>query len=416
MTSRTTLAPQQAGLPEPELSSSRRARLRAVHDELVRRPPWLVELLCQISTRCAVEYEIDAAIRTLRGAFDEVEHHAPVRVDRLAAFMPSNVILYSYVLYLLVPSLYVERLEFRPASAVREQTLALHELLRPLHGLNIEARAVSQRAFVRDSASKARLVVFTGAYQNAETIRAQLCRDQVFIFLGSGVNPFVVVPGARVRQAVTDLVTIRMLNSGQDCLAPDLVLVHEAIADEFIRELIQRIHALRYGPYTNPEVDYGPVYYRDALDTTARFLSQHRDTIVHGGGIDFRSGRVEPAVIVDNFDPRTEVDEFFAPIFNVRRFSDLELLAQVLDTGVFAERALGASVYGEAPDLVRVLRRRHTVAVNATLLSFDDGNVPFGGYGPMANYVAFGGKLHVSPILISKTVAECLGAAPARDS
>src|SRR3712207_8676634 len=50
--------------------------------------------------------------------------------------------------------------------------------------------------------------------------------------------------------------------------------------------------------------------------------------------------------------------EFFTPIFNVVTYTDERALGRMLDDGAYAERALGASVYGAAPDLVRTLARR----------------------------------------------------------
>ncbi len=69
-------------------------------------------------------------------------------------------------------------------------------------------------------------------------------------------------------------------------------------------------------------------------------------------------------------------------------------------------------MYGEAPDLVAALRRRTTVTLDTTLLSIDDGNAPFGGFGRMANYITDGEELWAEPVLISKAVAEHYPKAP----
>lgn len=391
-------------------ASARLAGLRAVHDHLAGRPVEVMSLLCRFSLRRAAEYEIDAAVRTLAGAVDEVARNRPVTVGRLAAYMPSNVVLYSYVLYLMVPALFIRELHFRPATEVRDETLALHELLAPLHGLPIHAQPVSQRDFLRDTVTGADVVVFTGAYQNAERIRPQLTPDQLFLFLGSGINPFVVAPGADLARAARDAVAIRTLNSGQDCLAPDLFLVHESVMDRFLDLLIAEVEGLRFGSYEDPSADYGTIRYAEALESAALFLSRNRDRIVHGGGLDFRSRRLDPAVLVGELGRRTPVEEFFTPLFDVRRYSDPAALTTTLSSGVFTERALGASVYGDAPELVRSLRRWCTVTVDEPLTAIDDGNVPFGGFGPMANHAAHRGRLRAAPILISAAVADHLGA------
>lgn len=383
--------------------------LRAVRDLLVEEPEPVHRLLCEISTHRAARYEIEAAADTLDGAADEVRRHRPGRLPSAAVFMPSNVVLYSYVLYLLVPSLYTERIVFRPSSQVRDQTARLHELLAERHRLPLTLAATSQRSFVTEHAGSAAAVVFTGAYHNAERIRAQLAVGQLFLHLGAGVNPFVVAPGADLARVVDDAVEVRMLNAGQDCLGPDLFCVHADLLPDFLDALVGRLDALRYGPYEDPAADYGPLYYERVLEETAVFLGRNRASIVHGGSIDFRTRRLDPVVVVgDRVTPRTQVPEFFAPVFNIAPYDDPDDLARTLTTGTFTERALGASVYGHAPKVVEALRRRTTVTVESSLLSVDDGNAPFGGYGRQANYITDGETLWAEPVLLSKAVADHL--------
>lgn len=384
--------------------------LRAVRDFLADEPPELIALLTEIATHRAVRYEIAAAVRTLDGALDEVTRNRPSLRGSLAAFMPSNILLYSYVLYQLVPSLFVERLRFRPASSVSDQTIRLHRMLEPLHGIPVTSDTSSQRVFLDSVIGADDVVVFTGTYQNAEKIRPQLAPDQLFLFLGSGINPFVVAPGADVADAVRDAVDIRLLNAGQDCLAPDIFFVHKDLLDEFLDGIIVELGQLRYGPYDDPDAGYGPIFYEGALESAALHLYRHRGDIVHGGAIDFRARRIEPAVLLSEFSARPSFIEFFTPIFNLVGYEDAAAMGRLLADGSFAERALGASVYGNAPELVTILSRRHTVTVGSTLLSIDDGNRPFGGGGPMANYASWGGSLSPRPILISAEVAACWSA------
>ncbi|KUL36041.1 aldehyde dehydrogenase [Streptomyces sp. NRRL F-4489] len=397
--------PEESGT-EGRSEHRRAAALRRVRDYLAQDGGAVHELLCEISTHRAARYEIDATVATLDGALDEVAAHRPGQVPRLAAFMPSNVILYSYALYLLVPALYTDELVFRPSSRVKDQMVRLHALLAERHRLPVTLSGASQREFLREQVLPADVVVFTGAYRNAEQIRAQLSPGQLLLFYGSGVNPFVVAPGADVARAARDAITIRTLNTGQDCLGPDLFAVHHTLLDPFLDALVSELKGLRYGPYTDPDADFGPIFYDGALEEAAQFLARNRAGIVHGGHVDFRARRLDPTVVVgEEITPRTHVPEFFAPIFNVAPWRDEESLAATLTTGMFTERALGSSVYGQAPALVEALRRRTTVTLDTTLLSIDDGNAPFGGYGRMANYISDGHEVRAEPVLVSRAVA-----------
>jgi acyl-CoA reductase-like NAD-dependent aldehyde dehydrogenase len=384
-------------------------RLRAVHDMVAflrEQPEQVAAILTEISVRRAVDEEIEASIATLEGAVDELIRHRPGRVQQLAGFMSSNILLYTYVLHGVVPSLFTERVTLRASSQVAPQTHRLHELFAPVHGLPIEMSPLNQRQFVGGPAAEADVVVFTGAYNNAEDLRRKLRREQLMVFFGQGINPFVVGPDAEGDRAIEDAIRIRLHNSGQDCFGPDVFFVHNSVKDRFVRGLTKRLAELRHGAYGDPEVDYGAVYYDSAIRSTAEFLLRNREFVVHGGEVDFRTGLVAPTVFVRDIDDPLDISEFFSPMFNVVGYEDPERLDKVLFSPYFAERAMGAMVYGDEDALVERLRERHTVAVNRTLLDVDNGNHPFGGRGVMANYAAYDGKRTAEPLLLSKSVAQ----------
>ncbi|MFE0462371.1 aldehyde dehydrogenase family protein [Kitasatospora sp. NPDC058965] len=384
-------------------------RLRAFEDLVAflrEQPEAVAEILTEISVRKAVNEEIEASITTLEGAVDEIRRYRPKRVARLAGFMSSNVLLYSYVLHAVVPSLFVERIALRPSRQVAAQSHRLHQLLAPVHGLPIEMSALNQRQFVDGPAAEANVVVFTGAYTNAEELRGKLRRDQLMLFFGQGINPFVVGPEADGDRAIDDAIRIRLLNSGQDCFGPDVFFVHSSMQERFIGGLIKRLAEQREGDYGDPDADYGAVYYDSAIRSTTEFVLRNRAYVVHGGDVDFRTGLVRPMVFVRDIEDQLDISEFFSPLFNVVVYDDPQRMESVLFSPYFAERSMGAMVYGTEDALAEKLRDRHTVAVNRTLLDVDNGNSPFGGRGVMANYAAYNGKRTAEPLLVSKTVAQ----------
>jgi acyl-CoA synthetase (AMP-forming)/AMP-acid ligase II/acyl-CoA reductase-like NAD-dependent aldehyde dehydrogenase len=385
---------------------ARVAGLRAVLELLRDRPEDVRRILTRISLHRAVDMEIDGAIHTLAGAVDEVLRNGPQAVRRMAVFMPSNVLLYSYVLYLLVPALFVEDIAFRPSSQVADVTRELHELLAPVHQIPIELASLSQRKFVGGPVADADVVVFTGTYHNAEAVRAQLRTDQLFMLFGQGANPFVVAPDADLDLSIDDAVRIRMLNSGQDCFGPDVFFVPEQDASRFVEGIGKRLSAMTFGDCADPAADYGPICYDSALTAVTEYLPRNAGYIVQGGAVDFRTRQVHPTILLRDFDAPMSLTELFCPVFNVVTYTDREQLRTRLTEPSFQDRAMGAMVYGHAPDLVEQLGKRHVVAVDRTLLDVDDGNRPFGGRGIMANYVSHRKRRWAQPLLISKVVAD----------
>ncbi|CAJ1314005.1 hypothetical protein AASFL403_02290 [Paenibacillus nuruki] len=367
----------------------------------------VLDILSCISSYRAANAEIDSTILTLQGALKEIETHQPNIQESMAVFMPSNVILYSYALYLLVPSLYVKTIHFRPSSHVIEYVNRLHEKLQPIHQLPIFQQKVSQKVFMSDFVQPADIVIFTGSYSNAEQIKKQIQKNQLYIFFGQGINPFIIGPDANIELAVDDVIRMRLFNSGQDCLGPDIILIHESIADYFKSSLIERLDGLMFGEKTDPNANYSPIFYKDILYSISEYFNTNDQFIIYGGGIDFRTKKMEPTILYSEIDQNLEFIEYFSPVFNVVSYKVEEQLTQRISSSYFSERAMGCSLYG-SEHLAPFLRKKHTLTINETLEDVDQGNKAFGGYGTMSNYIYYNMKLISKPVLISEIVAEYL--------
>ncbi|MGA5821131.1 aldehyde dehydrogenase family protein [Kitasatospora sp. NPDC094028] len=388
--------------------------LRAVRRYVADHEDEVLRILTETSPLHTAEAEIRSFLATLDGAEEEIRRVRPCHVPRTAVFMPSNIPLYSYALYMLIASLYSERITFRPSSETKSQMQRLHDLLASVHGLPIDLSELSQRKFVTGPVREADLIVFTGDYANAETIREGLAEDQLFLFFGHGINPFVIAPDADFTRAVHDLTRIRLYNSGQDCFGPDVVFTPKRRTEEFVDLLSAKLTSLRFGQNGDPVADYGPIFSDSALVNCSDYLVRHTHRIRHGGRLDLPSRRIEPTVLLWGFHDKIPLAEMFAPVFNVVAYPSARLLRERLETPYFSERALGAMLYGNDPETVDVLAKRHRICVNHTLLDAEDGNRPFGGFGIRANYVSYGGERHAEPLLMSQAVARNLPtAAPA---
>jgi acyl-coenzyme A synthetase/AMP-(fatty) acid ligase/acyl-CoA reductase-like NAD-dependent aldehyde dehydrogenase len=418
-----TVAGERNPMPDPEEASGHGAlpsagspipfeeRITALHDlvtMLTERREEVMQVLTQVSNHKTAAGEIDSSVEALEGAVAEVVRYGPSAVERMSVLMPSNIPLYGYVLYLVIPSLYTRHIAFRPSRRIADQTRKLHELLSSVHGLPIELDDSGQREFLENHGTRSEVLVFTGGYENAEKVRSELRRDQLFLYFGQGVNPIVVGPDADLHQAVDGVIAVRMLNSGQDCFGPDVLFVDAAVSARFCNLLVRKLEALRYGPLTDPAADYGPMFYQDAFESTIDYLRGNSDRLAVGGEIDLMESRIRPTALIHPADTVFLPPELFAPVFNVVPYTSREWLHEMLRHPYYAERALAASVFGDMPETVELLRVRHTVSTDETLLEIENGNRPFGGLGIRANYAALGKKRHAEPLLLSKAVADHL--------
>lgn len=365
----------------------------------------VLELLTEVATYSASIAEIDSTLKALKGAVQEVEKYQPSLQNQLAVFMPSNVLLYSYALYLIIPSLYVKQIYFRPSTHVIKQMEKLDEMLQKVHPLPARIQTVTQREFIENTVKHSDIVVFTGSYKNAEKVKAQLRKDQLYLFFGQGINPFIIGEDADLSLVVKDVIEARLYNTGQDCMGPDALFVHEKICDPFINMLKEELEKMVFGPYHDPNADYGPIYYLSAIDLASQYFKDYSQYIVYGGQIDYRLRKIESTILRSKLEDHIDIVEFFSPIFNVIEYKSVEQLEELVVTSFFRERSMGASVYGEN-EMIPCLKKKHTVTVNQTLLDIEDGNEPFGGYGMWANYIYYQGVLSSEPILISKAIAD----------
>ncbi|MCL6736749.1 aldehyde dehydrogenase family protein [Streptomyces neyagawaensis] len=363
----------------------------------------LVAVLETIATRRAAEDEIGFALAALRGADGELAAHRPRHIGELGVFLPSNNLLYSYVLFGLIPALYTRHIVMRPSQRALTQTREIHRimsadpLLRGRHP--VELVSMTQREFLGRCAD-AEAVVFNGRPENAIGVGERMGENTLFLAFGSGPNPLVVGADGDVKQAAADILGTRMFNSGQDCLCPDVVFAHDDIADDLLTALREGAAEVPVGPLLDPRTVVAPLSYPDAVEQAAEFLGAHRDRVTFGGRADPRTGLVEPTVLDLSWDPSFAPPEFFAPVVCVMRYSTGADLQRWLDSPAELLRGMYVSVYGE--HALRGDRAGTGVVLRErTALDAEDGNQPLGGYGWQAGHVRSGGRVTARPLLLS---------------
>ncbi len=139
-----------------------------------------------------------------------------------------------------------------------------------------------------------------------------------------------------------------------------------------------------------------------------RRLSSEREHLVYGGEVDLSAGVVHPSVLVRDISRHQDFFEFFSPVFNVLTYTSDEQLEEFFARPAYRDRAMYASLFGSAvpPSLLKstaILRER-------TILEVEQGNLPYGGFGPGASFVSYGSSSSVQPVLVSEAVATWLRA------
>jgi aldehyde dehydrogenase (NAD+) len=187
-----------------------------------------------------------------------------------------------------------------------------------------------------------------------------------------GKSPVIVDRTANLDEAARKIAWGKFLNSGQICIAPDYLLVDEAIRVPFVEKLRAAIH---------PETGW-LVNERHAARVKKLF-----DNAVGGGaevisGGKFDERNVGPTVI-DNVAPDAPVmqEEIFGPLLPIIPYRTLDEALRVIAE---REKPLVLYLFSRSRAVINdVLRgtRAGGTAINDTLIQFYQLNLPFGGVG-----------------------------------
>uniref|UniRef100_UPI0036D2500B hypothetical protein n=1 Tax=Sphingopyxis terrae TaxID=33052 RepID=UPI0036D2500B len=91
--------------------------------------------------------------------------------------------------------------------------------------------------------------------------------------------------------------------------------------------------------------------YTGAIADAAEYLQDNSARIIYGGQIDFRTRQIQPTVLLHSMRDKQAMAEIFSPLFNIVSYTDIAEVRERLTTGYYQDRAMGAMVYGEAPEL-----------------------------------------------------------------
>lgn len=169
-------------------------------------------------------------------------------------------------------------------------------------------------------------VSFTGGPNAARHILRNSAENfaEVSLELG-GKSPFVVFEDADLESAVNGCVAGIFGATGQSCVAGSRLIVHEAVADEFLARMAAAAEAIRIGDPLAEETQMGPLCTEGQLrhiEAQVALAVTEGATVLTGGRQPALGGTYYEPTIIDCPSPDlTIVDtELFGPVLSVLRF------------------------------------------------------------------------------------------------
>src|SRR5207302_2578941 len=139
----------------------------------------------------------------------------------------------------------------------------------------------------------------------------------------------------------------RTINNGQSCIAAKRFLVADQIYDEFLRQFVERIRALKIGDPLDEATEIGPLATEQILEAVDE---QVQKTIAAGAKLLTGGNRIhgpgffyEPTVLVDV--PKQSpayCEEVFGPVAAVFRVGDAHAAVELANDTTFG---LGSSAW-----------------------------------------------------------------------
>lgn len=187
-----------------------------------------------------------------------------------------------------------------------------------------------------------------------------------------GKNALYVAQDADLDRAAEGAVRDSFDNTGQMCISTERLLVHEAVADDFLDRFLDRVRRLRLGPALDYSTDIGCLISTEQVEA----VQAHVDDAVRHGARVLTGGRTRPDLGPTFYEP-TVLDrvpatatcyatETFGPLVSVYRVSsDAEAVSLANGT----EYGLNAAVWTRdlrRGEIIARQIRTGTIAVNET--------------------------------------------------
>jgi acyl-CoA reductase-like NAD-dependent aldehyde dehydrogenase len=232
-------------------------------------------------------------------------------------------------------------------------------------------------------------IFFTGSPGNGKKVMAAAAETltPVVLELG-GKDPMIICDDADLDQAVGTAMLGVFTACGQMCVAAERLYVFDAVYDEFVRRVTERVRALRQGPPTEDgggQFDVGAMTMPRQLEIIER---QVEDAVSKGARVvaggrrnpNLRGQFFEPTVLVDvTHDMAVAREETFGPVMTIVRVRDEDEAVRLANDCAYG---LGSSVF--TTDSARGERIAARISAGMTVindygLAYMMQSAPFGG-------------------------------------
>ena len=226
------------------------------------------------------------------------------------------------------------------------------------------------------------IIFFTGSPALAKTVMAAAAKNltPVILELG-GKSPCIIDRTADIATTAKRLAWGKTLNSGQTCIAPDYILIHEDVKEAFVKAFGEEVRRL-HGVDIKADRHYVRMVNEKAFERVTGYFKDGK--IVYGGSTDASERFIEPTIL-DNvsIDSPVMTEEIFGPVFPMVTLKGDDFRKQVIDFVTSREKPLAFYYFGKESDGWDIISKTSSGGgcINDVIMHIANENIPFGGVG-----------------------------------
>jgi aldehyde dehydrogenase (NAD+) len=223
------------------------------------------------------------------------------------------------------------------------------------------------------------IIFFTGSPDLGRVVMRAAAENltPVVLELG-GKSPVVVDRSADIEVAAKRIAWGKTLNAGQTCIAPDYLLLHREVKEQFI-EAFKRAMVELHGEDVQKSKHYVRMVSDKAFERVSSYLND--GTIRMGGKVDAAERYIEPTLL-DNvsLDSAVMREEIFGPVLPIVEIESIEQAIEFIND---REKPLALYIFGEERSAQRVIAHTSSggACINDVIMHIANEHMPFGGVG-----------------------------------
>jgi len=262
------------------------------------------------------------------------------------------------------------------------------ELFDPAYVTVVEGGRAENQALLDVAWDK---ICFTGSVAVGRLVMETASRHltPVILELG-GKSPCLVDETADLKLAARRIAWGKFLNSGQTCVAPDYLYVHESVKDQLVAGIKENIKKF-YGDDPLTSASFSHIVNEKHFDRVCGLMQG--ESILCGGRSDRAALRIEPTLLDGiTWDSPVMQEEIFGPILPILTYTDIEAVVAEISA---RPHPLATYIFTRKKAREQALLERLPFGggcINDTIVHLATNHLPFGGVG-QSGMGAYHGKM-----------------------